>query len=150
MRILISMMRNLTRSFFGLNATWKNILWGTFLIIFFTVGARAQSVEYNSGSGRFTLPHKINSVKVEAWGGGGSGGVKTIGSDDNKESRGGGGGGAYATNTFTGTNLGGLKLDWKVGQGGKIALNTPEPGARGGSSMYNFNSTGLVVARGGV
>ena len=120
---------------------------------FFEVFGQTESVIYTSGSGTFTVPHRVSSLQIQAWGGGASGGVHTNATGTNSDSRGGGGGGAYVSHTFTGSNLTGLPLSWSVGTGGTIFPTAPitiEPGANGGTTSFNFNGTGLVTVGGGV
>ncbi len=119
---------------------------------FIEVIGQTESVIYNSGSGTFVVPHRVASLQVQAWGGGASGGVHTSATGTNPDSRGGGGGGAYVSHTFTGSNFAGLPLVYSVGLGGIISSTTPitlEPGASGGATTFNFNSTGLVTVGGG-
>ena len=73
------------------------ILWVTAMVLLFpfsTVLGQSESVIFNSGSGTFTIPHRVSSIQVQAWGGGASGGVHTSATGTNADARGGGGGGA--------------------------------------------------------
>lgn len=87
---------------------------------------------YTSGSGSFTVPEGVLTIKIEAWGGGGSGG----GGGHNTWPFAGGGGGAYASSVLSVTP--GNSYNYVVGAGGSL-------GADGGNSHFNNQ----VIAAGG-
>ena len=96
----------------------------------------------------WTVPSKVASIKIQAWGGGGAGGGSDI---DNEKGGGGGGGGAYVE--FVKTE--GLSGIWyyRVGLGGEGRLNNGRPGR---NTWINFTANiapvsgldGLLASRG--
>jgi len=107
-----------------------------------TVTVLTQTIFNTTGSGMFTVPDGVTSIKVEVWGAGGGGG----GSSTSNKGGSGGGGGAYCVNTSTVTP--GQAINYTVGTGG--AGGNVGTGTSGGSS--SVSSTGgftTLTANGG-
>ncbi len=98
-----------------------------------------QSVTYNSGSGNFSVPHKITQLDVQVWGGGGGGGFN---SSANRPAAGGGGGGFTRHTSFSVTP--GSDINYVVGIGGFGGSSTVTS-TNGGTSSFS-----TLVANGGV
>jgi hypothetical protein len=91
----------------------------------------------DTGSGTFTVPDGVTSIKVECWGAGGAGG----GSTTNNSGGSGGGGGAYTNNTYTSLSTGDV-FDYTVGSGGTGSTSN---GTEGGATTFST----LLTANGG-
>src|SRR5690606_28610104 len=100
----------------------------------------SHSMVYTSGSGTWTAPAGVTSVKVECWGGGGGGGASTSAGWS------GGGGGEYASEVISVTPGNGYA--YSVGAGGAGADGPPSDftGDDGGNSTFGGT---IVVAHGG-
>lgn len=90
------------------------------------------------GSGTFTIPAGVTSIRVQIWGAGGRGGNRS-----NDGTGGGGGGGAYSESTIS--VIGGNTYYYSVGQG---STSTNPGGDSWFSSSANVNNA-IVLAKGG-
>ena len=90
------------------------------------------------GSGTFTIPAGVTSIRVQIWGAGGRGGNRS-----NDGTGGGGGGGAYSESTIS--VIGGNTYYYSVGQG---STSTNPGGDSWFSSSANVNNA-VVLAKGG-
>ena len=90
------------------------------------------------GSGTFTIPAGVTSIRVQIWGAGGRGGNRS-----NDGTGGGGGGGAYSESTIS--VIGGNTYYYSVGQG---STSTNPGGDSWFSSSANINNA-VVLAKGG-
>lgn len=92
----------------------------------------------------WTVPAGVTEITVEAWGAGGGGG----GVDEGKNRIGaGGGGGAYAKKVLAVTPN--QVLNISIGTGGTAGTRSTN-GGNGGDSFVSFNSSVLVIAKGGI
>lgn len=92
----------------------------------------------------WTVPAGVTEITVEAWGAGGGGG----GVDEGKNRIGaGGGGGAYAKKVLAVTPN--QVLNISIGTGGTAGTRSTN-GGNGGDSFVSFNSSDLVIAKGGI
>ena len=96
----------------------KRLLFLLALVTNFCVNA--QSIEFNSGSGYFTVPPNITEITIEVWGGGGHGGNTDKSGGNLTISAGGGGGGAYSRQIVNVTE-GDIFL-YNVGSGGSYQI----------------------------
>jgi hypothetical protein len=99
-----------------------------------TSGSQTTITYTTSGSYTFTVPARVSSVTIKAWGGGGGG--QAVSTDIDKAG-GGGGGGAYTYYTLSGLTAG-ATYTVRVGTGGS-------QGVKGDSSTFESLSSGIIV-----